>query len=98
MISIVGDRAGLVAADHHPISIDVSLTGSACQMLAYPLQAGALPFPVFVLAYAINGVGMAVQVRVSQGSQYLRVHNLTYFPPYQGCSSQRLRREIKGWA
>jgi hypothetical protein len=33
-------------------------------MIAYTLQAPALPFPVFALSYAINGIGMALQVCV----------------------------------
>jgi hypothetical protein len=37
-------------------------TGSICQIIAYALQAPAPPFPVFVLSFVINGVGMAIQV------------------------------------
>ncbi|KAF8877278.1 major facilitator superfamily domain-containing protein [Infundibulicybe gibba] len=32
-----------------------------CQIVAYTLQAPAPPFPVFVLSYTINGVGLALQ-------------------------------------
>jgi hypothetical protein len=39
-----------------------AIEGSVCQMVAYTLQAPALPFPVFALSYAINGIGMALQV------------------------------------
>ena len=33
-------------------------------MSAYTLQAPALPFPVFVLSYTINGMGMALGVGI----------------------------------
>src|ERR1700712_1762482 len=36
-------------------------------MVAYALQSAALPFPVFVLAYAINGVGMAASIAQANG-------------------------------
>ncbi|KAK7057827.1 MFS domain-containing protein [Favolaschia claudopus] len=35
--------------------------GSCLQIVAYPLQAAALPFPVFVIAAVINGAGLAIQ-------------------------------------
>nr|GAT52960.1 predicted protein [Mycena chlorophos] len=41
--------------------------GSLCQVVAYTLQAPAPPFPVFVLSYVINGVGMAIQDAQSNG-------------------------------
>ena len=34
-------------------------------MIGYSIEAASLPFPVFVLGYAINGIGMALQVRYS---------------------------------
>ncbi|KAG1800261.1 major facilitator superfamily domain-containing protein [Suillus plorans] len=40
---------------------------SACQVIAYAIEAGALPFPAFVLGYAINGFGMALQDAQSNG-------------------------------
>ncbi|KAF8870181.1 major facilitator superfamily domain-containing protein [Infundibulicybe gibba] len=40
---------------------------SLCQVVAYTLQAPALPFPVFVLSYTINGVGMALQDAQANG-------------------------------
>ncbi|KAF8877286.1 MFS general substrate transporter [Infundibulicybe gibba] len=40
---------------------------SLCQIVAYTLQAPALPFPVFVLSYTINGVGMALQEAQANG-------------------------------
>ncbi|KAG1823601.1 MFS general substrate transporter [Suillus subaureus] len=42
-------------------------SGSACQVIAYAIEAGALPFPAFVLGYAINGFGMALQDAQSNG-------------------------------
>ncbi|KAF7325726.1 MFS domain-containing protein [Mycena kentingensis (nom. inval.)] len=41
--------------------------GSICQVVAYTLQAPAPPFPVFVLSYVINGVGMAIQDAQANG-------------------------------
>lgn len=38
-------------------------SGSVFQVIAYALQAPALPFPVFAISYAINGVGIALQVK-----------------------------------
>ncbi|KAG1745199.1 MFS general substrate transporter [Suillus lakei] len=40
---------------------------SACQVIAYAIEAAALPFPAFVLGYAINGFGMALQDAQSNG-------------------------------
>ncbi|KAG1876339.1 MFS general substrate transporter [Suillus subluteus] len=40
---------------------------SVCQVIAYAIEAGALPFPAFVLGYAINGFGMALQDAQSNG-------------------------------
>lgn len=34
-------------------------------MIGYSIEAAALPFPVFVLGYVINGIGLALQVRCS---------------------------------
>lgn len=38
-------------------------SGSALQVIAYAVDATAPPFPVLCLAYAVNGVGMSLQVR-----------------------------------
>ncbi|KAJ6483841.1 major facilitator superfamily domain-containing protein [Mycena vitilis] len=43
------------------------LWGSSMQVLAYALQAAALPFPVFVLAGVINGAGLAIQDAQANG-------------------------------
>ncbi|KAG2357351.1 major facilitator superfamily domain-containing protein [Suillus spraguei] len=40
---------------------------AVCQVIAYAIEAGALPFPAFVLGYAINGFGMALQDAQSNG-------------------------------
>ncbi|KAK0454058.1 MFS general substrate transporter [Desarmillaria tabescens] len=45
----------------------VMVLGSLFQVIAYTLQAPALPFPVFVIAYMINGVGLAFQDAHSNG-------------------------------
>lgn len=41
--------------------------GSLFQVVAYCIQASAPPFPVFVLAYTVNGVGMALQDAQANG-------------------------------
>ncbi|KAF7326923.1 MFS domain-containing protein [Mycena venus] len=37
------------------------LVGALCQVVAYTIQAPAPPFPLFVLSFALNGVGIAIQ-------------------------------------
>ncbi|KAJ7628808.1 MFS general substrate transporter [Roridomyces roridus] len=44
------------------------LLGPVCQLIGYSLQAAALPFPVFCLACALNGVG--VSIIDAQGNGY----------------------------
>ncbi|KAG7448657.1 MFS general substrate transporter [Guyanagaster necrorhizus] len=41
--------------------------GSMFQVVAYALQSAALPFPAFLIAYTINGVGMAFQDAQANG-------------------------------
>ncbi|KAF7320897.1 MFS general substrate transporter [Mycena chlorophos] len=41
--------------------------GSLCQVVAYAVQASGVPFPVFVLAGFINGIGLAMQDAQSNG-------------------------------
>lgn len=36
--------------------------GAFLQAIAYGISAAAFPFPVLCVAYAINGIGMALQV------------------------------------
>ncbi|KAJ8694718.1 hypothetical protein PTI98_007369 [Pleurotus ostreatus] len=45
----------------------VIVLGSMLQVIAYALQASAPPFPVFVIAYVINGVGIAMQDAQANG-------------------------------
>ncbi|KAJ6627844.1 major facilitator superfamily domain-containing protein [Mycena sp. CBHHK59/15] len=47
----------------------VIVLGSLCQVVAFSLQAPAPPFPLFVLSFAINGVGVALQN--SQSNAYV---------------------------
>jgi hypothetical protein len=61
-------------------------TGSICQIIAYALQAPAPPFPVFVLSFVINGVGMAIQV-------YIFFLYLKLFMRLAGCTSERIYRQ-----
>jgi len=44
-----------------------SRSGSLCQLVAYALQAAAFPFPMFVVCFAINGFGLAVQDAQANG-------------------------------
>ncbi|KAH7923445.1 MFS general substrate transporter [Leucogyrophana mollusca] len=44
-----------------------NLVGSICQVIAYCIEAAAPPFPAFVLGYAINGFGMALQDAQANG-------------------------------
>ncbi|KAK0454062.1 MFS general substrate transporter [Desarmillaria tabescens] len=41
--------------------------GSIFQVVAYALQSAALPFPAFLIAYTINGIGMAFQDAQANG-------------------------------
>ncbi|PBK59802.1 MFS general substrate transporter [Armillaria solidipes] len=41
--------------------------GSMFQVIAYALQSAALPFPAFLIAYTINGIGMAFQDAQANG-------------------------------
>lgn len=64
--------------------LNISLSGSLCQIIAFSLQAPAPPFPVFVIAYTINGIGIALQVWTHGTLPYAS----NSWP--LGCSSQRL--------
>jgi hypothetical protein len=44
--------------------------GSIFQVIAYSLEASALPFPGFVFGYAVNGIGMALQVNSTFSKSY----------------------------
>jgi len=44
------------------------MPGSVLQLLAYALQAAAVPFPAFVISFTINGVGLAIQVSLPSGN------------------------------
>jgi hypothetical protein len=45
-------------------SLELMVLGAFLQVVAYAISAAALPFPVLCVAYAINGVGMALLVIV----------------------------------
>ena len=51
----------------------IVVSGSLAQVVGYVLEAPAPPFPVFVLGYAFNGFGVALQVRRHQRSPRQRV-------------------------
>jgi len=56
----------------------VLVFGSLCQIVAYAIQCAAPPFPLFVISYAINGVGIAVQVRICDFDSFA-IQNLLCF-------------------
>ncbi|KAF8556039.1 MFS general substrate transporter [Imleria badia] len=45
----------------------VMVLGSILQVIGYAIESAALPFPAFVLGYAINGIGMALQDAQANG-------------------------------
>ncbi|KAG9313550.1 MFS general substrate transporter [Chiua virens] len=45
----------------------VIVLGSVLQMIGYCIEGAALPFPAFVLGYAINGIGLALQDAQANG-------------------------------
>ncbi|KAF9456410.1 major facilitator superfamily domain-containing protein [Collybia nuda] len=45
----------------------ILVIGSLCQVIGYTLQAPALPFPVFVISYFLNGIGIALQDAQANG-------------------------------
>ncbi|KAJ7683015.1 major facilitator superfamily domain-containing protein [Mycena rosella] len=49
--------------------------GALCQIVAYAMQAPGPPFPVFVLAFVINGVGIAIQDAQANGYTASLRHN-----------------------
>ncbi|KAF8155522.1 MFS general substrate transporter [Crassisporium funariophilum] len=53
----------------------ILVVGSVCQVIAYAIQSSAPPFPVFVLAYVINGAGIAVQDAQANGFVATLKHN-----------------------
>lgn len=64
-VSVDGNRS---VAPYEQTGFHLLLTqGPICQAIAYSVQAPAPPFPLFVLAPALNGFGMAVQVRIPWG-------------------------------
>ncbi|PPQ65344.1 hypothetical protein CVT26_000057 [Gymnopilus dilepis] len=70
VFACVGFIAGAVSNIHLTDKLGFGKTivfGSLCQIVAYAIQAGAPPFPVFVLAYTINGVGLALQDAQANG-------------------------------
>ena len=48
------------------------ITGAVAQTIGYALEAPAPPFPVFVLGFAINGFGLALQVRFAISQHFVR--------------------------
>lgn len=48
-----------------PFSDMAHIIGAVAQVIAYILTAPAPPFPVFILGFAINGFGVALQVCIA---------------------------------
>lgn len=44
------------------IALLTTVAGSIFQVIGYAIDSPAPPFPVFVLAFALNGFGVALQV------------------------------------
>lgn len=47
-------------------------------VVACCLEAAAPPFPAFVLGYAVNGIGMALQVHSTLSRNFTRAYNGVY--------------------
>ncbi|KAL6302999.1 MFS general substrate transporter [Sparassis latifolia] len=52
-----------------------TVTGSVAQVIGYALEAPAPPFPVFVMGYAVNGFGLALQDAGANGYVASLAHN-----------------------
>jgi len=68
--------------------------GSILQIIAYALQSPAPPFPVFVMAFTINGFGIALQVDFFFLSFWC-FHNLLYFHVMQDAQDNGLVSSLK---
>ncbi|KAG1731063.1 MFS general substrate transporter [Suillus paluster] len=66
-IACVGFLSGTLANLYLDGRFGFGKVRSACQVIAYAIESAALPFPAFVLSYAINGFGMALQDAQSNG-------------------------------
>ncbi|KAF9558509.1 MFS general substrate transporter [Agrocybe pediades] len=64
--------------------------GALCQVVAYSIQCTAPPFPVFVMAYTINGAGISLQARISSCATRIHVAQAMGF-----VASLRHRPEVK---
>jgi len=47
---------------HLNMNSQTIVLGSVLQVIAYAIQSSAPPFPVFIMAYTINGIGGALEV------------------------------------
>jgi hypothetical protein len=61
LISSNGGSQGLTAA------LQVIVLGSVAQIIAFSIQASAPPFPLFAIAYAINGFGESLEDAQANG-------------------------------
>ncbi|KAH9478785.1 Bypass of stop codon protein 6 [Psilocybe cubensis] len=70
VLACTGFLAGALANIHLTEKIGFGKAvalGSVFQIVAYSIQCSAPPFPLFVIAYAINGVGVALQDAQANG-------------------------------
>ncbi|KAG0695917.1 MFS general substrate transporter [Suillus ampliporus] len=49
----------------------VMVLGSLCQVVAYSIQSSGPPFPAFIFAYFINGIGLALQASNANSVGYV---------------------------
>ncbi|KAJ7108526.1 major facilitator superfamily domain-containing protein [Mycena epipterygia] len=64
VLACVGFIAGALANVHWSDKFGFGkmiVFGALCQIVTYTIQAPAPPFPLFVISFAINGVGVAIQ-------------------------------------
>jgi hypothetical protein len=41
--------------------VEVLVAGAVLSVIAFSLEAAALPFPVFILTWILNGIGLSIQ-------------------------------------
>ncbi|KAG6377546.1 major facilitator superfamily domain-containing protein [Boletus reticuloceps] len=63
---VTGAFSNVVLNDRYGFG-KVIVFGSVLQVIGYAIESAALPFPAFVLGYAINGIGLALQDAQANG-------------------------------
>ena len=68
------------------------MLGSIFQVIASAIQSSAPPFPVFVMAYTINGIGGALGVSSQPVLLILQISEITLLVFNRiGCAGERIR-------